>query len=101
MIQPDMLETVWCAVERKTKTGRVHGKEECVSVWQALKAVTIHAAYQYFEEGKKGSLVPGKLANLVVLNKNPLQCPPEEIPKIQVLSTIREGQLLYDGSSLF
>ena len=95
MIQPDMLETLWCAVERRTKRGVLLGLQERVPVWDALKAVTIHAAYQYFEEEKKGSLAPGKLANLVVLSGNPLTVQPEELRKLQVLQTIREGEILY------
>lgn len=95
VIQPDMLETLWCAVERRTKRGVLLGLQERVPVWDALKAVTIHAAYQYFEEEKKGSLAPGKLANLVVLSGNPLTVQPEELRKLQVLQTIREGEILY------
>lgn len=55
VIRPDMLETVWCAVNRVTRQGRVLGREERVDVRTALEAVTVHAAYQYFEETDKGT----------------------------------------------
>ena len=69
VIRPDMLETVWCAVNRVTRQGRVLGREERVDVRTALEAVTVHAAYQYFEETDKGTLAPGKQADLVILDR--------------------------------
>ena len=95
VIRPDMLETVWCAVNRVTRQGRVLGREERVDVRTALEAVTVHAAYQYFEETDKGTLAPGKQADLVILEKNPLSCPAEEIGTIAVLETIKEGVSVY------
>lgn len=74
MIRPDMLETVWCAVNRVTRQGRVLGREERVDVRTALEAVTVHAAYQYFEETDKGTLAPGKQADLVILDRDPWRC---------------------------
>ena len=50
---------------------------------------------QYFEEDKKGSLKPGKLADLVILDKNPLKVNPLNIKDITVLETIKEGKTLY------
>lgn len=95
VIAPNMLETVWCAVNRQTKAGRVIGEEEQITPLEALKAVTINGAYQYFEEDKKGSIEEGKFANLVILDKNPLKVPPMEIKDIKVLETIREGEKAY------
>ena len=60
VIPPDLLETVWCAVDRTTRSGRCLGPEERVDVQTALEAVTVNAAYQYFEERDKGTLAPGK-----------------------------------------
>ena len=95
VIAPNMLETVWCAVNRQTKEGIILGEEECISPLEALKAVTIHSAYQYFEEDRKGSLEEGKLANLIILDQNPLTIDPMKIKDIRVLETIREGETLY------
>ena len=61
----------------------------------ALAAVTKNAAYQYFEEGRKGTLRPGKLADMVILDRDPLRVSPEEIRNIRVMETIKEGKTLY------
>ena len=88
IIKPNMLETVWCAVKRETKAGAILGKDERISVYDALKGITINGAYSYFEENEKGSIKIGKRANLVILDKNPLEVEIDEIPKIKVLQTI-------------
>ena len=95
VIRPDMMQTVWCAVNRISKSGRVMGEGERITPYEALQAVTIHAAYQYFEEGRKGSIRPGKLADLVVLERNPLTTDPMELDRISVLQTIKEGRVMY------
>lgn len=61
----------------------------------ALRAVTINGAYQYFEEKEKGSLRPGKKADLVILDRNPLTVPKDELRAIQVTETIKEGVSVY------
>ena len=91
VIPPDLLETVWCAVDRTTRSGRCLGPEERVDVQTALEAVTVNAAYQYFEERDKGTLAPGKRADLVMLDRDPLAVPPEELRDIQVLETWKDG----------
>ena len=96
VLPPDMLETIWCAVNRMTREGKRLGVEERISPYEALKAVTINAAAQYFEEDEKGSIRPGKRADLVILERSPLSCPPEEIRNIQVLRTIKDGKTLYE-----
>ena len=95
VILPNMLETVWCAVNRITKDGIVLGDFEKITPLDALKGVTINAAMQYFEDDKKGSLKPGKLADLIILDKNPLKVNPLKIKDIAVLETIKEGKTLY------
>ncbi len=85
------LFAVWAAVNRVTKTGNILGKHQQCSVYEALKAITINAAYTYFEEDTKGSIKEGKIADLVILNKNPLKVDPMEIKDIQVLETIKNG----------
>jgi len=62
---------------------------------EALKAITIHAAYQYHEEDRKGSIRKGKLADLVILDKNPLSVAPDEIKDIVVVETIKEGTSVF------
>nr|WP_077601550.1 amidohydrolase family protein [Oceanobacillus sojae] len=95
IVKPDMLHTIWCAVNRQTRNGVDIGPEECVSVYEALKAVTINAAYQYFEEDYKGSLEEGKLADLVILDKNPLKVDKMDIKDIQVLETLKDGETIF------
>lgn len=95
VIPPDMLHTVWCAVNRLTREGKILGEEERVNVCEALKAVTINGAYAYFEEDKKGSIAEGKLADLVILDRNPLKTPVSELKDIKVTETLKEGETVY------
>lgn len=96
-VMPNLFQTVWTAVNRVTKSGRVLGKDQCVTVWEALKAVTIDAAYGYFEEGIKGSLKAGKNADLIIVDHNPLTIDKNRIKDIRVLSCIKDGQVVYDA----
>ncbi|WP_368383921.1 amidohydrolase [[Clostridium] symbiosum] len=95
VIQPDMLETVWCAVNRISSGGHPMGLLERVTPYEALKAVTSNAAYQYGEENEKGTIEPGKTADFVILSSSPMTVLPEEIKKIRVLETIKGGKVLY------
>ena len=93
-----MLETIWCAVNRKTKNGVILGENQRISPIDALKAVTINAAYQYFEEDIKGSIETGKQADFVILNENPIEVEPDKIKDIIVLETIKNGEVIYKKS---
>ena len=59
-----------------------------------MKAVTLNAAYQYCEEKEKGSLLPGKKADMVILSESPLEVESDRIREIRVLATIKDGQTL-------
>lgn len=98
IVPPNHLDAMWAAVNRVSRTGVVVGADERISAHDALKAVTINAAYQYFEEKKKGSLEVGKLADLVILDKDPLKVPPMTIREIKVLETLKEGKTIYAAS---
>ncbi|MEG0650199.1 MAG: amidohydrolase [Oscillospiraceae bacterium] len=91
VIEPNNLETIQCAVTRKTKSGVSLGEDECISVEDAIKAVTINAAYQYSEENEKGSIKAGKHADFVIMDKSPLAVPKNEISKILITETIKDG----------
>lgn len=93
--KPCMLHSVWCAVNRISRGGSVIGADQKLSVYEALKAVTINAAYEYFEEGSKGSIEVGKKADLVILDRSPLEVEPMEIRDIQVMTTIKDGNVIY------
>lgn len=94
---PNMLESIWCAAVRQTAEGRVLGPEECISVYEALEAVTMHAAAQYGEQAEKGSLTPGRRADMVIVDQNPLQVAAQDIRNVKVLATIKDGQPIYEA----
>ena len=93
-MKQDMFNTIWCAVKRKTKNGIILNQNERIEVQDAIKAVTINAAKQY-KEDLKGSIKEGKLANLIILDKNPLEIEIDKIKEIKILETIKEGETLY------
>lgn len=95
VIKPNILESVWCAVNRLSKNNIVLSDEEKISIYDALKAVTINVAYQYFEENKKGSIKEEKQADFVILDKNPLKIKEKEIKNIKILETIKDGITIY------
>ena len=89
------MRLVWAAVNRRTTSGQVLGPEERIDVTSALRAVTIDAAFQGFEENWKGSLEPGKLADLVILGRSPLAENPADLAAIPVLETIIGGKSVW------
>ena len=91
----DQMLIIWAAVNRVTLEGVVLGKNERVSVTDALEASTINAAYQYFEEDRKGSIEVGKLADFVILDADPTQVDPMAIKDIGISQTIKSGQVIY------
>ncbi|MCI5952392.1 MAG: amidohydrolase [Anaerostipes sp.] len=93
--KPNMLHSVWCAVNRRTRRGQSIGQEQCIDVYDALKAITIHGAYEYHEEKQKGTLEAGKLADMVILDRNPMEVPKQQMKDITVLTTIKEGKVVY------
>ena len=99
VLPPNMLDTLVCAIQRTTRAGTILGASERISAYEALKAITIHAAYQYHEEEEKGSIRAGKRADLVILGQNPLEVCTEELRNIPVLMCIKDGQIIYDHAS--
>lgn len=95
-VQPqDPLFLIWTAVNRRTAKGQLLGPEERLTPYQALCAVTSYPAYQNKEEARKGTIEKGKLADFVVLDRNPLEIDPMEIKNIQVLRTIVGNRTVY------
>ena len=84
-------------VTRTDSTGKEWGVSQKVSVEEALRLYTVNGAYASFEEDIKGSIEPGKLADLVVLGRDPTQVDPFEIKDIQVERTIVGGETVYGG----
>ncbi|WP_431237922.1 amidohydrolase [Mycolicibacterium aichiense] len=91
----DQMFVVWTAVNRISRSGETIGADQRVTALEALKAITINAARQYREADTKGSLEVGKLADLVVLDDNPLTVDPIKIKDITVVETIKEGSTVY------
>lgn len=95
VLPPNVLETCWCATHRITKTGVMLAQDECVSIYEALKAATVYAARQYGEAADKGTLNTGKLADMVVLDRDPLAVPSDEVNAIRVMETFKAGVSVY------
>lgn len=95
VLLPDMLKTVQIAAERRTQEGLLLGENHRTKVYNALEAVTKNVAYQYGEELEKGSIETGKYADFVILDRNPLSVPIEDISKINVTETIFRDKTLY------
>jgi predicted amidohydrolase YtcJ len=94
----DQLFMLWSAVNRNSRAGAAIGPDQRVTPQEGLKAMTIWAAEQYGEEAWKGSIEPGKLADLVILDQNPLKVAPLAIKDIKVVETIKEGKTIYTAS---
>ncbi|MCA1336135.1 amidohydrolase [Pseudooceanicola marinus] len=86
------LFTAWCAVNRLTSEGRIMGPEECLPVEEALKAITIGAAYQLKLDHLVGSIEVGKFADFAVLDSDPAEVEPMKLREVRVLGTISAGQ---------
>ena len=92
---PNLMRMVGITVERKSRSGKIIGAGEKLTPYEALKGITEWSAYQHFEENKKGTIENGKLADLVILDKNPLKVAEKDIKDIVVLETIKEGISVY------
>tara|TARA_Y100000389_G_C17284841_1_gene424891 strand:- start:503 stop:859 length:357 start_codon:yes stop_codon:yes gene_type:complete len=83
-------------VTRKDVRGRVWGPDQRISVSDAMRICTVHGAYASFEEDIKGSLEAGKLADFVILEKDPREVNPDEIINIKILKTVLGGRTTFE-----
>lgn len=95
VVPPHMLRLMEIAMTRRTRKGVVLGADQRVTFEEALHAVTLGSAYQYFEEDRKGSITPGKRADLVVLERDPAAVPVEDVSEVAVLETFARGVSIY------
>ena len=95
---PNVIEAIWTAVTRTTLSGQVLGPQERVSPYDALLGVTRNVAYTYREEALKGTITAGKIADLVILDQNPLTVAPDAIRTIKVVETIKRGRTIFQRS---
>jgi predicted amidohydrolase YtcJ len=96
---PDSMRILSATVTRRTRSGDILGPDQRVDVITALKAMTIWPAWQHFEEDHKGSIEPGKLADLVILSEDPTAIDPETLADISVVETIKDGKSIYQASA--
>jgi hypothetical protein len=89
---------IYQAVTRKSREGKVFGSKEKISRWEALCMYTKWAALHTFEERFKGTLEPGKFADLIVTSSDVLTCPEEEIKDTQVILTMVGGRIVYSAN---
>ena len=95
VVPPDMIRLLWATTNRETRSGQVLGPEQRLSIYDALRAITIFGAYQNFEEADKGTIEVGKQADLVVLNRDPLSMEPADLLELQVSATYSRGRQVY------
>ena len=89
--------SMWTVITRKTENGNIIRVSEAINREQALRMFTINNAYASFEEDLKGSIEPGKFADLVVLSEDYLSCPVDQIKDIKVLLTMVDGKIVYSS----
>lgn len=96
--QPESLSPwfgMWCAVERTTYQGRLLAPEEAVTIEEALRTYTTHAAFADYAEKRIGSLEPGKYADLIVCDHDPFAIPPALLPVFRPVATLRGGKVVH------
>jgi len=87
------LFTAWCAINRQTISGRILGESERISIDQALRAITLGAAYTLKLDSEIGSIEVGKKADFAVLEDDPYDVSPENIKDIKVWGTVQSGRI--------
>ena len=87
------LNFMWCAVNRTTPSGRVAGPEQRIKAEDALRAVTIEAAYSWQKENELGSITAGKIANFTIVEEDPLTVAPIKLNEIPIWGTVFEGRI--------
>ena len=92
---PDSMRVLDATVTRRSRSGDIIGPAQRVDVLTALKAMTIWPAWAHFEDGTKGSLEPGKLADLVVLSADPTAVEPDDLDRLRVVETVKEGTTVF------
>lgn len=96
---PDSMRVLAATVTRRSRSGDIIGPLHRVPVMTALKAMTIWPAYQHFEEATKGSIEPGKLADFVILDKDPTSVDPETLSGLKITETIKEGVTIFAAAT--
>ena len=98
VVPPDMIRLLWSSTNRITRSGKILGDQQKISTYDALKAMTLNAAYQHFEDDIKGSIEVGKLADLVVLSEDPLAMPAAPLLNLKVIATYSHGKEIFKAT---
>jgi len=92
---PNLMQVMWATINRVSRSGKVVGPGERITAVEALKSFILWGAFEHFEEKTKGSIEVGKLADLVILDKNPITVDPMTVNTIRVMETIKEGKTVW------
>jgi predicted amidohydrolase YtcJ len=95
IVPPDIIRLVWSAATRRTRSNDILGPMERVSTYEALEEVTVNAAYELHEEAGKGTIEPGKLADFVILDRDPLAIDRERLLDVKVEGTVKQGAFIF------
>ena len=98
VVPPDMMRLLWATTNRETRSGKILGKQQRISTYSALEAITINAAYQHFEDDIKGSIEVGKQADLVVLSEDPLSIDTKNLIQLDVVATFSRGVEVFNAA---
>ncbi len=101
IVDPNPIIGIYSAVSRIASTGKPVYDKECVDILTALEMSTLNAAKACFNEDIKGSITPGKLADMVILSQDPTKLSPEEIKDVKVVMTIIDGKIVWKMDSAF
>jgi predicted amidohydrolase YtcJ len=92
--------SMWSIITRKTERGNIFNPGQAITRMQALQMYTINNAFASFEEDIKGSIEPGKLADLAILSDDILTCEEDKIKEIQVVLTMVGGKIVFEDGTL-
>jgi len=95
VVPSDCRMLLWSATNRRTRSGRVLGEDQRIGVHDALRGITIDAAYQHFEDDIKGSIETGKLADLVIVEQDPETMDVSDLRDLHILETLKRGETIY------
>ena len=95
VVPPNAIRLLWAATNRQTRSGQTLGPEQQLTVMEALRAMTVDAAFQNFEENRKGVIAAGMQADLVVLSQNPVTLGAERLLELEVAQTISRGRTVF------
>jgi hypothetical protein len=97
MLPADPLLLLASAVNRTTRTGKVLGPAQRIPVFDGLRGLTSSGAHQFFDGERKGELAVGRVADLVLLDRNPLSVRPGDLATARPLATYRKGAAIYQA----